>query len=112
MTKLHDVKTESSQFIVVEGPIGVGKTSLAKKLSESLSGTLILEDIDNNPFLDRFWQRKFMHGVLDDDLVNTLPLGAPGLNRFNIGSFLKDKFWFKTFVDNIGFAIALPTHSW
>lgn len=56
MTKVHDVKTESSQFIVVEGPIGVGKTSLAKKLSESLSGTLILEDIDNNPFLDRFYK--------------------------------------------------------
>ena len=56
MTKHHDVKTESSQFIVVEGPIGVGKTSLAKKLSESLSGTLILEDIDNNPFLDRFYK--------------------------------------------------------
>ena len=56
MTKPHDVKTESSQFIVVEGPIGVGKTSLAKKLSESLSGTLILEDIDNNPFLDRFYK--------------------------------------------------------
>ena len=56
MTKLHDVKTESSQLIVVEGPIGVGKTSLAKKLSESLSGTLILEDIENNPFLDRFYK--------------------------------------------------------
>jgi len=56
MTKLHDLKTETSQFIVVEGPIGVGKTSLAKKLSESLSGTLILEDIDNNPFLDRFYK--------------------------------------------------------
>ena len=56
MTKLHDVKTETSQFIVVEGPIGVGKTSLAKKLSESLSGTLIFEDIGNNPFLDRFYK--------------------------------------------------------
>ena len=56
MTKLYHVKSESSQFIVVEGPIGVGKTSLAKKLSESLSGTLILEDIDNNPFLDRFYK--------------------------------------------------------
>ena len=49
MTKLHDVKTESSQFIVVEGPIGVGKTSLAKAIRESFR-TLILEDIDNNPF--------------------------------------------------------------
>ena len=34
-----------------------------------------------------------MHEVLGDDLINTLPLGAPGLNRFDIGSFLKDKFW-------------------
>ena len=34
-----------------------------------------------------------MHKVLDDDLINTLPLGAPGLNRFDISSFLKDKFW-------------------
>ena len=66
MTKLHDVKTESSQFIVVEGPIGVGKTSLAKKLSESLSGTLILEDIDNNPFLDRFY--KWGRGALPAQL--------------------------------------------
>ena len=56
MNKLHDLKTEPSGFIVVEGPIGVGKTSLAKKLSESLSGTLILEDIDNNPFIDRFYK--------------------------------------------------------
>jgi penicillin amidase len=47
------------------------------------------------PFLDRFWQRKFMHKVLGDDLINTLPLGAPGLNRFDIASFLKDKFWKK-----------------
>ena len=45
------------------------------------------------PFLDRFWPRKFMHKVLDDDLINTLPLGAPGLNLFDISSFLKDKFW-------------------
>lgn len=40
------------------------------------------------PFLDSFWQRKFMHTVLKDDLVNLLPLGAPGLNRFDIISFL------------------------
>ena len=45
-----------SRFIVVEGPIGVGKTSLAKKLADSYSGSLILEEIDNNPFLDRFYK--------------------------------------------------------
>jgi deoxyadenosine/deoxycytidine kinase len=40
----------ASRFIVVEGPIGVGKTSLAKRLADSLSGSLIIEDIENNPF--------------------------------------------------------------
>ena len=44
-----------------------------------------------------------MHEVLEDDLINTLPLGAPGLNRFEIGSFLKDKFW-KTQKNNLPYA--------
>ena len=40
------------------------------------------------PFLDRFWPRRFMHTVLKDDLINALPLGAPGLNRFDIAHFM------------------------
>ena len=40
------------------------------------------------PFLDRFWQRKYMYKVLKDELINLLPLGAPGLNRFDISSFI------------------------
>lgn len=47
---------EEPRFIVVEGPIGVGKTSLAKRLAESLSGNLILEEVESNPFMDRFYQ--------------------------------------------------------
>jgi deoxyguanosine kinase len=46
----------NSRFIVVEGPIGVGKTSLATKLAESLSADLILEEVSTNPFLERFYQ--------------------------------------------------------
>ena len=46
----------NSRFIVVEGPIGVGKTSLARKLAESLSADLILEEVSTNPFLERFYQ--------------------------------------------------------
>ena len=45
-----------SRFIVVEGPIGVGKTSLATKLAESLSADLILEEVQTNPFLERFYR--------------------------------------------------------
>jgi deoxyadenosine/deoxycytidine kinase len=43
-------------LIVVEGPIGVGKTSLVKRLSESLGWGSLLEDPDDNPFLERFYQ--------------------------------------------------------
>lgn len=44
------------RFIVVEGPIGVGKTSLARKLAASLGGELVLEQAAANPFLERFYR--------------------------------------------------------
>ncbi|MDP2154956.1 MAG: deoxynucleoside kinase [Sulfuricella sp.] len=44
------------RYIVVEGPIGVGKTSLARRLSERFQAGLMLEDADTNPFLPRFYQ--------------------------------------------------------
>jgi deoxyguanosine kinase len=43
-------------FIVVEGPIGVGKTSLAKRLAESFASEVLLEGAEENPFLERFYQ--------------------------------------------------------
>jgi deoxyadenosine/deoxycytidine kinase len=43
-------------YIVVEGPIGVGKTSLAKRLAESFQSELLLEEAENNPFLERFYR--------------------------------------------------------
>jgi len=47
---------EQQQFIVVEGPIGVGKTSLAHRLSQTFNGELLLEDADSNPFMTRFYE--------------------------------------------------------
>jgi deoxyguanosine kinase len=44
------------RFIVVEGPIGVGKTSLARRLAESCGSELILEQAEDNPFLERFYK--------------------------------------------------------
>lgn len=44
------------RFIVVEGPIGVGKTSLARRLAESFNGELLLEPSEDNPFLERFYK--------------------------------------------------------
>lgn len=44
------------QFIVVEGPIGVGKTSLVRRLCTSLSAEGVLEQAAHNPFLERFYR--------------------------------------------------------
>lgn len=43
-------------YIVVEGPIGSGKTTLAKMLSEKFSAELLTEKAEANPFLPRFYQ--------------------------------------------------------
>ncbi|RYZ64999.1 MAG: deoxynucleoside kinase, partial [Proteobacteria bacterium] len=43
-------------FIAIEGPIGVGKTSLARKLAASLEAELLLEQAGDNPFLERFYR--------------------------------------------------------
>ena len=44
------------RYIVVEGPIGVGKTSLAKRLAARVQANLVLERPEQNPFLARFYQ--------------------------------------------------------
>jgi len=48
--------SNSSRYIAIEGPIGVGKTALAKRLAESLSADLVLEEVEENPFLERFYR--------------------------------------------------------
>ena len=40
----------------MEGPIGVGKTSLARRLAASFDGELVLEKVEENPFLERFYR--------------------------------------------------------
>ena len=52
------------RYIVVEGPIGVGKTTLAKRLAGSLGGEALLEAPADNPFLPRFYR---------DPRTNALP---------------------------------------
>ena len=46
----------SSRYIAIEGPIGVGKTALARRLADSLSAHLVLEEVEENPFLERFYR--------------------------------------------------------
>ena len=55
---ISDINRNSDQprYIVVEGPIGVGKTSLAERLAKSFDAELVLEAVDENPFLERFYR--------------------------------------------------------
>ena len=50
-------------FIAIEGPIGVGKTTLTKKLASSLNYEVILEEPDTNPFLERFYRDRKNHAL-------------------------------------------------
>ena len=57
MTDNHMLlETNEPRFIVIEGPIGVGKTSLATRLARTFNSDLILEKAEDNPFLERFYR--------------------------------------------------------
>ena len=50
------------RYIVIEGPIGVGKTSLTKLLAKEFNARLVLEKPEENPFLSRFYQDRKKYG--------------------------------------------------
>jgi len=86
------------RHIVVEGPIGVGKTSLARRLAERLGSSLMLERPEENPFLPRFYQDMPRHALPTQlfflfQRVNQLrELAQPDLfNRVTVSDFLIDK---------------------
>lgn len=51
------------RFIAIEGPIGVGKTSLCKRLAETFNYDTLLENSEDNPFLDRFYEDPQQHAL-------------------------------------------------
>jgi deoxyadenosine/deoxycytidine kinase len=51
------------RYIAVEGPIGVGKTTLAKRLAQSFNYETLLERAEENPFLDRFYRDPKRHAL-------------------------------------------------
>lgn len=60
---MNSVRTNRSQdmqpsYIVVEGPIGIGKTSLARRLAVAFGSELVLEHAEENPFLERFYRER------------------------------------------------------
>lgn len=47
---------ELPKYVVVEGPIGVGKTTVAEALAREINARLVLEAVEENPFLPRFYK--------------------------------------------------------
>ena len=86
------------RYLVVEGPIGAGKTSLARRLAARLAADLVLEQPEENPFLARFYQDMarfalptqlfflFQRARMLDPLAQPDMFGRPA-----IGDFLLDK---------------------
>ena len=60
-TNVANLKVPS--YIAVEGPIGVGKTTLARRLAETFNCETILEDAEENPFLERFYQNRRVNAL-------------------------------------------------
>ena len=65
-------------WIAIEGVIGVGKTSLARLFSERLAARLLLEEVDENPFLELFYknQGKENSEYVTDAFLTSVAKGA------------------------------------
>ena len=86
------------RYLVVEGPIGAGKTTLARRLGARLSADLVLENPQENPFLARFYE-DMARFALPTQLFFLFqrsrmlePLAQPDMfGRPAVGDFLLDK---------------------
>ena len=65
-------KNRIPKYIAIEGPIGVGKTSLAKQISQEFGHELCLEKPDENPFLNSFYELALKHEMIHSSLVEKL----------------------------------------
>jgi deoxyguanosine kinase len=86
------------QYIVVEGPIGVGKTSLARLLAKEFNARCLLEKPEENPFLSHFYQdrKKYAFQVQVFFLLTRFQqqqeIAQPDLfNQVTISDYLFDK---------------------
>ncbi len=62
-TRREPLPDNAPRFIVVEGPIGVGKTSLARRLADTFGYDTLFEAPEDNPFLARFYAEERRHAL-------------------------------------------------
>ncbi|HKA43331.1 MAG TPA: deoxynucleoside kinase [Burkholderiales bacterium] len=93
-TKLPD----KYRYVVIEGPIGAGKTSLARTMSERTGGAALLEDPDANPFLPGFYQDRARYALpaqlyfLFQRVDHARVLSQPDLfTRLTVADFMLEK---------------------
>jgi deoxyadenosine/deoxycytidine kinase len=86
------------RYVVVEGPIGAGKTTLARRLGARLAADLVLEIPEENPFIGRFYQDMARYALptqlffLFQRTRMLEPLAQPDMfGRPAVGDFLLDK---------------------
>ena len=89
---------ERHRYIAVEGPIGAGKTSLARRLGPRLAADLLLEQPEENPFIGRFYQDMARYALptqlffLFQRARQLEPLAQPDMfSRATVTDFLIDK---------------------
>ena len=63
MSDTQPANSTIPRYIAVEGPIGVGKTTLAKRLAQSFNYETLLERSEENPFLERFYHNPKQHAL-------------------------------------------------
>ena len=83
----------TNKYIVIEGPIGVGKTTLAKKIAMSLKYDVLLETLNDNPFLQEFYKNrdKFAFSTQLQFLINRSKIfSRDNKNYFNKNNIVSD----------------------
>jgi len=101
--------TKAKKYIVVEGPIGVGKTSLAKSLASEFQARSVFEKVDDNPFLPKFYEDRQTHAFQNQIFFllsryqQQRVLSQPDLfNQNTVGDYLfaKDKIFASLTLNN------------
>jgi deoxyadenosine/deoxycytidine kinase len=97
------------KYIVIEGPLGVGKTSLALMLADKINGEPLLEDTEENPFLVKFYQNPKKYGFQTQIFFllrryqRALEISQMGLFKRGLVSdylFEKDRLFARSNLDN------------